>query len=218
MADEAKDFIEIIKRKFGSISPKVILEIGSRDLDQSIQFIEAFPNARVLAFEPNPEMIPYCKQRLTQYPEIELYEYAISDEDGLIDFYVTDRWLNTGASSILKPKDDDFLPGLPWKKISGIQARRLDSLLTELGIESVDIVWIDVQGAELRALKGMGKFFDNVKMLHAEAAQRAYYEGHILKDELENWLHEKGFNTEFIGNWREHSHGEGDLVCIRKNF
>lgn len=220
---EAEQFIKQIKEKFGDTPPAVILDIGSRDLFQSIEFTTAFPNARVIAFEPNPDTIGQCRIRKQGYPNIELYEYAIGDEDALIDFYPVSS--NEGASSTLQPSKD-FIIGpqgvmispTEWRKVSGIQSRRLDTLLPELGIESVEVVWLDVQGVELRALKGMGKYFNDVKMLHTEAAMRPYYEGHILKDELEEWLHQQGFDTEFIGNWQQHSHQEADLVCIRKGF
>jgi FkbM family methyltransferase len=212
----ASKFIEDIKKKFIDNSPRVILEVGSRDLDQSIEFTQAFPNARVIAFEPNPEIIDLCRHKQLNYPNIELYEYAISDQEGIIDFYVTDRWLNAGASSMLTPSEN-FLPGLNWKKISGIQSRRLDSVLTEIGVDSVDIVWMDVQGVELRALKSMGKFLENVKMIHTEAAPKAYYQGHILKNELEDFLTENNFNFEFIPH-QDHLFDEGDLICIKNNF
>jgi FkbM family methyltransferase len=213
---EASNFIKIIKDKFGDTPPSVILDIGSRDLDQSIEFITAFPNTRVIAFEPNPDMIGVCKEKQKGYPAIELYEYAISDEDAIIDFYSVKG--NVGASSTLKPSDN-FIAGVTgWNKVSGIQAKRLDTLLPELGVDKVEVVWMDVQGVELKALKGMGKFFDDVKLLHTEASQRGYYEGHILKDELEEWIHQRDFDTEFVGNWQQHSHGEADLICIKKGF
>jgi FkbM family methyltransferase len=223
MGLEATNFIEIAKQKFGSNPPKVILEIGSRDLDQSIQFSQAFPEARVIAFEPNPEMIPLCRDKSKSYPNIEFCDYAISDTDSIVDFYITDSRLNAGASSMLEPIDRGMKlhegphPLLYWKKVTGIQSRRLDNILSEIGVTSVDIIWLDVQGVELRALKGMGNFLNDVKMIHTEAAPTAYYKGHDLKNELEQFLTEQGFDYKFIPAGG-HLYGEGDLICVRKNF
>lgn len=41
-------------------APLVIFDVGSRDCGQSIEFYEAFPNARIVAFECNPQTLPLC--------------------------------------------------------------------------------------------------------------------------------------------------------------
>ena len=105
-----------------------------------------------------------------------------------------------------------------WKEVPGIQARRLDVILEELGIDRVDLIWMDVQGNEFRALNGLGKYIDDVKVIHTEAALRPYYKGHVVKDELEPWLNQQGFTTEFLdlNAQQEHPYGESDILCIRK--
>jgi FkbM family methyltransferase len=217
----AGSFIEEIKKYFLDTSPTLILDVGSRDLEESIQISQSFPNARIVAFEPNPIQFKICQEHAKLYPNIEVYEYACSDEEAIVDFFVVEG--NIGASSILEPMHmpggwDNGYQERPWNKISGIKAKRLDTILAELGITQVDVIWIDVQGNELRALKGMGELINNVKMIHAEAALRPYYKGHQVKEELEQWLNQVGFETEFldIRAQTEHPYGESDLLCIRK--
>jgi len=54
-------------------APLVIFDVGSRDCAQSIEFYEAFPKARIVAFECNP--LPLCADvaartdRLTLVPK-----------------------------------------------------------------------------------------------------------------------------------------------------
>ena len=43
-----------------NFQPKVILDIGSRDLEQSIEFTSVYPLAEIYAFEPNPEQYKIC--------------------------------------------------------------------------------------------------------------------------------------------------------------
>ena len=106
----------------------------------------------------------------------------------------------------------------PWQPLPGIQVRRLDNILEELGVEQVDLIWIDVQGNEFQALSGLGKYINQVKMIHAEAALRPYYKGQVGKNDLEIWLQQQGFDTEFldIKAQLEHPYGESDLLCIRQ--
>ena len=210
MADNVQKFVDDIRQKFGADGPKVILDVGSRDIEESIQLSRAFPNARVIAFEPNPNQYPICYMRSTVYPMIEVHDYAITDVEGPIDFYIVGA--NHGGSSLLEPIDVPYSDGTHQKVT--VKGRRLDSILPELGVDKVDVIWMDVQGNELKALQGMGRFIDDVKIMHTEACPNAYYVGHILKDEFEAWLLQQGFNVIWeptIG----HKYGEGDLLCIR---
>ena len=217
----AGDFIEQLKKIFGDQGPRVILDVGSRDLEESIQMSEAFPNTRIIAFEPNPNQFPICVAAGQNYPNIEVYEYACNDQEDVVDFWIVNE--NVGASSILEPEEDFLDAGwqngyrpCTFQKLSGIRARRIDTVLTEIGVDKVDAVWMDVQGNELKALQGMGKFIDDVKLMHTEAALKPYYKGHAPKSDLELWIHQQGFETEFLKTRDPHPFGESDLVCIRK--
>jgi len=207
------NFIDIINNEFKNEPPKVILDVGSRDLEHSLLFGNRYPSARIIAFEPNPFGIKNCKFKLSNLknPNIELMEIAVSDQEGEMDFYSVT--VNDGCSSLLEPIDVPF--GLKqWNKIS-VQVKRLDSILKELGIEQVDVLWLDTQGTELKVLKGLGDYLNNVRCIHTEACPKAYYKGHILKNELEEFLHEQGFETTFVPA-KGHPYGEGDLNCVRK--
>jgi 2-O-methyltransferase len=217
----AGNFIERVKKEFGDWSPRVILDVGSRDLEESIQMSQAWPDAKILAFEPNPDQFKICLEASQGYPNISIYEYACSDLEETVTFYLVEG--NVGASSILEPIHmaggwDNNYQDRTWKEVPGIQARRLDVILEELGIDHVDLIWMDVQGNEFRALNGLGKYIDSVKVIHTEAALRPYYKGHVVKDELEPWLNQQGFSTEFLdlNAQQEHPYGESDILCIRK--
>jgi len=209
-------FIEYVQNLFkGEAPPKVILEVGSRDLSDSIQFSEAFPESRVIAFEPNPAQYKLCLEKSKNHPNIEVYDYACSDNEELIDFFVVEP--NDGASSILEPMYTGSAGIDQWSKISGIRARRLDDILHELGVESVDVIYMDIQGAELRALKGLGRYIDGLKILQAETSLQPYYQGQVLKNDLEDWLHAQGFKTEFLYPWSSAQNfcSESDLLAVK---
>jgi len=193
--------------------PKVILDIGSRDLEQSIEFKSIYPDARIIAFEANPEQYKICKQA-AEGKGIEVYPYLLSDkEQEQHDFYITPG--NIGASSMLKPYDVPFASDKSWIKIS-IKSRRLDKVLEELGVSKVDIVWIDVQGAELKVLQGMNKYLDEVDFLHVEAADIPYYEDHHPRHEVENFLSYRDLVVKEFIQANPHPYHEGDLLVINR--
>jgi FkbM family methyltransferase len=205
-------FIEVTKKKLNGKIPNVILDVGSRDLDQSIELKQHFPTSRIIAFEPNPPQFEICKQRAAQFNNIEVHNLALSDEDGVLDFWVVDG--NPGGSSLLEPIYVPFSHNR-WSKIS-VNCKRLDNVLKELAINQVDVMWMDAQGVELKVLKGMGEYINTVQTLHTEACPNAYYKGHILQNEVENFLKDNNFAFQFIPA-NPHPFGEGDLICVKNN-
>jgi FkbM family methyltransferase len=208
------NFINHIKNVDKDFSPRVILDIGSRDLGQSIEFNSVFPEAKIYAFEPNPEQFQICLQLSENYSNIGVEELAVGETDGTCEFYITIG--NIGASSTLEPLDVPFGTTNAYHKVSA-RMTRLDSWLKENNIEQVDVLWMDTQGIELMALRGMGDHLKKVKFIHCEAAERGYYKGHILKPELEEYLKSLGFSIAFH-NPAYHPYGEGDIIATNMNI
>ena len=66
----------------------VIFDVGSRDCQQSIEFYKTFPNAKIYAFECNPNTLNLCEQNIIPYQDrITLIKGAVCDYDGSITFY-----------------------------------------------------------------------------------------------------------------------------------
>lgn len=198
-------------------NPSVIIDAGSRDLDQSIEFTLEFPNARILAFEPNPAQFELCLNKAKAYNNIEVFPFALSDYEGEALFHITPA--NIGVSSLLEPTD------VPWASDNSfhtvkVQTDRLENILRRAGIDRVDLVWMDVQGGELAALQGLGDIIHNVDFIQCEAAQLAYYKGHPLRPELEKFLEEHNFKCEFFWPFEgpPHQYEEGELVCVNKRL
>lgn len=205
-----QNFINYINQN-GGIDPKVILDVGSRDLDQSIEFNSVYPNAKIHAFEPNPVQFSICEEKKKNYPNINVHRYAVSDTEGKLDFYLTLG--NVGASSLLKPIDVPFATTQEVIKFP-VDVIRLDKWLAENNISKVDVLWMDTQGIELLALEGLGEYLKTIKFIHCEAATTAYYEGHLLKNDVEQYLIDNGFKLEFHPVW--HPYGEGDILAVNQ--
>ena len=54
-------FINYIKKKDENY---IIFDIGSRDCKQSIEFYKTFPNAKIYAFECNPNTLDLCEKNI----------------------------------------------------------------------------------------------------------------------------------------------------------
>lgn len=207
-------FITHIRNVNPNYIPNVILDIGSRDLDQSIEFNSVFGNAQIIAFEPNPPQFDICFEKSKPYQNIRVEQLAISNTNGTLDFYVTHG--NVGASSLLKPMNVPFASTQAFTKIS-VPSVKLGEWLDANNIGVVDVMWLDTQGVELDALKSMGEKLKQVKFIHCEASELPYYEGHLLKTDLVNFLEENSFELIFI-NEAYHPFNEGDIIATNKNI
>jgi len=204
-------FVEYIKNKNQEF---VIFDIGSRDCLQSIEFYNIFPNARIYAFECNPNTLGLCKKNIEKYSDrITLIEGAVCDYDGTIKFYPINQketittWSdgNPGASSIFKSNGNYTIEKYVQDEIT-TNCHRLDSVMNKYSIPKVDIIWMDLQGAELLALKGLGNYLENVKYIQTEVSHIEMYSEQVMYNDLNDFIISKGFiikNDLSLSGWQE---------------
>ena len=199
---------------------KYIFEFGARYGEDTIEFAKRYPNATIYSFECNTNTLAQCKQATSKYSNIVLTPKAVSDYDGTITFYPIDKektvttWEdgNQGASSLLKASGKYELEQYVQQK-SQAQCVRLDSFLDEYNIPSIDILWMDVQGAELMALKGLGKRLHDVRVIQCEVEMIEIYNGQPLFHDIKKFLVSHGFCFMGFSSKSEYS---GDAIFIHK--
>ena len=100
---------------------------------------------RVLAFEPAPDNCRWVRAsiELNGYRSISLFELALSDAEGRVPLYLGE-W--SGWHSLVRRER-------PQRSIE-VEARTLDAVLAETDDPGVDVIKIDVEGAELAVLRG----------------------------------------------------------------
>lgn len=102
---------------------------------------------KVLAVEPEPDNCYWMRKSIAinGYSNIELNEMALGDRDESAVLYLGEE---RGWNSLLG--ENEFAR----KGQIGVTKRRLDDVLAESGFGRVDMIKIDVEGAELEVLKG----------------------------------------------------------------
>jgi FkbM family methyltransferase len=232
---------EIVKRKIGSgivsnrmrfildkidlSSIQTILDIGSWHLEQSIEFKGLFPDAHVYAFEPVPESYDNCLFKSKFHQNIYVFNVALTNFIGETSFYPVDSNLsstpNVGASSLLKFKDglNGSFFGQNWiQKEIKVKTDTLDNWSNLHNIHHIDIIWIDVQGAELQVFQGGENILNNTKIIFSEVGLKPYYEGHSLKKDIDNFLLTRNFveiKESFELNGFDY---EANTIYVNKNW
>lgn len=179
-----------------------VLELGARDCKDSIDLAIHF-RCPVVAFECNPECIEECKRTLSNAGDlpITLVECAVHEVEGVIEFnaFDTKKYNNVGASSLFEidfvthrcPTDPDYGKcnvQIPVR----VQAIRLDSYIRKTGIRP-DLLCMDIQEAELLALRGLGEELRAIRYIVFEASIRNTYKGGCTFQEIDAYLEKNGF-------------------------
>lgn len=122
-----------------------VVDIGAHVGYFSILFSELVgKEGKVLAFEPDPANFNILKLNAENRKNIETFNLAVSDKEGSIDFYET---LDKTGSHSLIPSD------FRSNKIT-VNSITLDNFLSTKKIK-VDVIKMDIEGAEPLALVGM---------------------------------------------------------------
>ena len=137
-----------------------------------------------------PDKCEILRNRFCSDPSNQVLQGACWDESGVaLDLH---RAVNGQSSSLLAPTDHlREHPEVTFEPSAPVFTTRLDALLPDTA--HFDFVNVDVQGAELRALKGLGRHLDHVKWVYAEVNTRPLYEGCCLISDLDDFFHSSGF-------------------------
>lgn len=204
--------------------PKVILDVGTYDCGDAIRLKRAHPNARVIAFEASPDAhARIVDVGAAKAVGVEVVHAAVSNKQGALDFHSnTDaRDGNIGCSgSILEPTPHNLAkyPFLQFKDAVKVPAVRLDEFCAEHDIAHIDVVHMDVQGAEGYAIEGLGSLRPDMLFFEIDATDE--YKGAVplveLFTRLENWGYEKKWQGahDALFVYRKSSALDGLTVCV----
>lgn len=209
-----------IKQVIQDLKIETFVEIGMHFGTDTVEFRKMHPNARIVSFEPDPRNIAMIK-KLGNDKLCELYEFAISDTNEPMDFYLS----SGNATGLL---DDSLLTENDWscssslKKPTGhliqhkwvtfpnkvkVNCTKLDDF-TPLKNTKIDFMWVDVQGAEDLVFSCAQETLKNTHYVYTEYSNQELYE---------KQLNLRGVLNLFPGFKVVHDFG-GDVLLENMNF
>jgi FkbM family methyltransferase len=196
-----KDLLKLFKKN----DKLTILDIGGCEGEESIRYSRIFPFSAIYIFEPLPENQKLVAENIIKYEveNVELVPLAVTDENGSNDFYVSsghpdpnvefDWDFGNKSSSLLIPQEKNNPAWLQFNEKIEVQSINLDSFFIEKKINEVDFVHMDVQGAEMKVLKGAKGFVKSIKAIWLEVADIEIYKGQPLRTDVEVFMKANGF-------------------------
>lgn len=149
------------------IDPKVIIDAGANIGLASIYFANKYPNAKIVAIEPEKNNFDLLVKNTSDYPNIEPIHAALwhaEEEISIVDPGLNDWGFMTRG----KEGGTDISDNLDAQDFQNVSATTLDILIKEMGVKKIDILKIDIEGAEKEVFSNSAEWIDKVDMVIAE--------------------------------------------------
>jgi FkbM family methyltransferase len=171
----------IVPPEMPPLRPKVIYDVGANIGIASLRFALEYPDARFYGFEPVPTNYQVCALNFQNLRKAEAYPWAVGSRTEVTTFECNED--PRGGHLQATPGN----PHLQPKQRIDVQVVSIADLVQVRKLEPPEFLKIDVEGAEMEVLKGMGEAVGSVKRMFVETHSPT------LKEECLNWLREHGF-------------------------
>jgi FkbM family methyltransferase len=163
---------EWVQQTFGDPTTKLFLELGAhRGTDTT--WLADIPGVTIHAFEPDPRNHQAPRHNVT------LHRAAIAEHDGRGPLILSchgwgQEW--THSSSIKRPKNHLHRFPVTFGDAVEVELVALDSFCRERGLDVIDFIWADVQGAEGDLIRGGLQTLRRTRYLYTEYSDDELYE------------------------------------------
>jgi FkbM family methyltransferase len=169
--------------------PTGVLHVGANIGEES----EAYQKAgikRVVWIEANPDIFEILKRNIKDLPENEAFNICAGDEQKDVILHESN---NAGQSSSILELGTHKRnhPTVHYVRDIPVKMFRLEDFLGNIDMTGINFLSVDIQGAELLALKGMGKLLEQFNWVYLEVNKEYVYKGNALVGEVDMYL--KGF-------------------------
>jgi len=172
------------------------MDVGAHVGQSAKQYLERFPAATIHCFEPSPESYRQLVAGFHDRVSVIAHNVALGDRAGTRELRLNER---SSTNSLLEP-DERSASYIDSRQLSAgatkpVEVATLDSFCADRGIERIDILKVDVQGAELLVLQG------GAALLNRSAIAIVYVESQfapLYRDQADFWslsayLHDCGY-------------------------
>jgi FkbM family methyltransferase len=171
---------------FRDFVPRHILDLGANVGFTSVYFARHWPHARILAVEPEPTNVGLLKKNTSAWPQITPCHAAV--------------WARAGRVSIANPSAEANAFRVSERvdgPASAIPALTVAQLIAQQGCSHLDLLKMDIEGAEAEILRHAGEWLDRVSVLVIELHDRIVPGcAQALCDALRG----RAFHQEIVGN------------------
>jgi len=191
-----------LAQRYG-MKPKGVLHVGAHFGQEAPEYA-AIGIQNMVFVEALPHIFEQLRKNMNSYMDALCFNACISDVDNEeVIFRISS---NEGQSSSLLEFGVHAVehPDVTFVDEVKLKTKRLDTLFKDFPLDC-DFLNIDLQGAELMALKSMGSMLNDFKWLYIEVIKANVYVGCPLVEEIDEYVAQFGFRrveTTWCGSLR----------------
>lgn len=188
--------------------PKAVLDIGAYHGEWTTDFLEVFPNTKVLMLEAQLQKEEMLRQVCAREKTVSYHLALLGEQAGLEVVF----------------SQDETASYVDRTQTTGGKTRhteRLDDIVLKYGFTDADFLKLDVQGYELEVLKGGEQALSRASFCLLEVSLLDYGIGNPLLREVINFMDQRGFQTYDILKLMRRPYDKAldqlDVLFIRKD-
>lgn len=200
--------LDTLVQRYG-VKIRGVLHVGAHECEELRDYEKYVNRNQILWIEALPAKVSSLRQR---YRGLLIENAVVSDAEEQVDFHVS----NNGQSSSLLQfgLHEKFHPHVKFIGSLSVRTQLLQSILRRYDSIDFNFVNLDIQGAELKALKGMGaEYLFKVEYVYTEVNADYVYKNCALVEELDEYLGTFGlYRVETV--WTDYQWG--DALYVRR--
>lgn len=147
--------------------PQVIIDAGANIGLASVYFASRYPDARIIAIEPERSNFELLKANTAAYPGVVPVQAALWNKNEELD--LIDPGLGKWGFMTDRRDHAEHLPGTARHAVA---AMTVDKLMADFGLRKIDILKIDIEGAEREVFSDTSAWIDRVDAIIVELHER----------------------------------------------
>lgn len=178
-----------------SIHPKLIIDLGAYIGLSAIYYKEAYPDSTLICVEPEDSNFELLKNNTSQFSQVQTIHSGVWSKN--VGLKISNQSVEKWAFSLEEVPDGEEYD---------VFAVTVDSLLENSGFSHIDILKVDIEGAEKQLFSvGCEKWIDKVNILVLE-----------LHDRIIPGCSDAVYNALDMSQWTEYRKGE-KVIFVRNN-
>ena len=166
-----KAIIEDEKYDFTTLEePKIIIDAGGNIGLAAVFFAKKYPNATIISIEPEESNFKLLKENTKNYNNIIALQYALWNSMGEID--LLDVGLDNWGFMTEDSHNYDKITTPKIQKKHTVKTITMERLISEYNIQTIDILKIDIEGAEKEVLEDISGWINKVRSIIIELHER----------------------------------------------
>jgi FkbM family methyltransferase len=180
--------VRIVRAYLPRLAPSVIFDVGANVGQSAAMFAEAFPSARIYAFEPVAATHATLKSRLAAHPNVSAFNLALGRRSGSVEI---ESQRNSVMNRIVERR------GAPARtKTEAAAMVAGDAFCAEHSVERIDLLKIDTEGHDLEVLVGFQSMLKEMRigLIDAEVGMNRGNTRHVPFEAVKAYLDPLGYH------------------------